>query len=153
MLKPNERLLEFELTRVFAAPRAVLWQNWLDPEAVADWFAADGYRVTDAKLDPRVGGHWRVDFASETAGTYYEHGTYTELAEPERLGFTMTQTFPGQSTPEMQVTVTLCDLGDRTELTFHQTGFASLAHRDGMQEGWGECLDKLAAHIAARAAT
>jgi uncharacterized protein YndB with AHSA1/START domain len=150
MLKPNEKLLEFELTRVFDAPRARLWENWLDPDAVADWFAAGEYRVIGARIDPRVGGRWRVDFASDAGGTYYEHGTFTELDEPERLGFTMIQTFPGNSSPEMQVTVTLRDLGGRTELTFHQSGFGSLAHRDGMYDGWGECLDKLAAHIAQR---
>lgn len=147
MLKPNERLLEFELTRVFDAPRTLLWKNWLDPDAITEWFAADDYRVTGARIDPRVGGQWRVDFASD-AGAYYEHGTYTQLAEPECLGFTMIQTFPGRSSPEMQVTVTLRDLGGRTELTFHQSGFGSIAHRDGMYEGWGECLDKLAAHLA-----
>lgn len=152
MLKPNERLLEFELIRVFDAPRALLWANWLDPAAVADWFAAGDYRVTGARIDPRVGGHWRVDFASDAGGSYYEHGTYTELAQPERLGFTMIQTFPGRSSPQMQVTVTLRDLGDRTGLTFHQSGFGSVAHRDGMHEGWGECLDKLAARISGRSA-
>jgi len=150
MLKANERLLEFELTRIFDAPRALLWESWLDPDAVTDWFAAGEYRVIDVRIEPRVGGHWRVDFASDAGGTYHEHGTYTELAEPERLGFTMIQTFPGQSTPQMQVTVTLRDLGSRTELTFHQSGFSSPAHRDGMHDGWGECLDKLAAHLAGR---
>lgn len=152
MLKPNEKLLEFELTRIFDAPCALLWANWLDPDAVADWFAAGEYCVTSVRLDPRVGGGWRVDFASDAGGTYYEHGVYTELTAPRRLGFTMIQSFPGQSSPEMQVTVTLRDLGSRTELTFHQSGFGSVAHRDGMYEGWGECLDKLATYIARGAA-
>lgn len=148
MLKPNEKLLEFELTRIFDASPTLLWANWLDPDAIADWFAAGEYRVTGVELDPRIGGRWRVDFTSAASGSYYEHGTYTELTAPERLGFTMIQTFPGQSSPEMQVTVTLRDLGGRTELTFRQSGFGSIAHRDGMYEGWGECLDKLAAHLA-----
>lgn len=148
MLKPSEKLLEFELTRVFDAPRDLVWRNWIDPDAVSDWFAADTYKVTRASLDARVGGSWRVDYVSETDGsTYYEHGTYTEFNAPLRLGFTMTQTFAGDETPQMLVTVTLRDLVGRTELRFHQTGFASPAHRDGMHEGWSGVLDKLEARL------
>lgn len=152
MLKPSERVLELELIRVFDAPRDLVWRNWTDPEAVADWYAADTWRVTGTTLDVRVGGRWRVDYLSETDGsTYFEHGTYTELTAPSLLGFTMIQTFPGDETPEMQVTVTLRDLGRRTEVHFRQSGFDSPAHRDGMREGWGGVLDKLAARLAKEA--
>ena len=54
----------------------------------------------------------------------------------------------GTSGHETLMTVTLAARGDRTEMTFRQTGFETDEDRDGHREGWSECFDRLEEHLA-----
>jgi uncharacterized protein YndB with AHSA1/START domain len=71
-----------------------------------------------------------------------QHGTVLDVVPPERLVFT----FVWDASPEeeMLITVTLAERGERTEMTFRQTGFLTLASRDGHEGGWNEAFDALA---------
>lgn len=137
------------IEHMFDAPRATVFRAWLEREHVADWFAPDGYDVTHCEIDARVGGRWRVEFASADGDRHVEHGEYRTIAEPDELAFTLTQqTADGRSGPQTLVTARFYDDGPRTRLRFEQTGYRSTAMRDANAEGWRECLAKLEKSVA-----
>jgi len=72
-------------------------------------------------------------------------GRYLEIVEPERLVFTHVwmDENGNPTSSESTCTVTLTARGNKTEMNFRQTGFDSEGSRDGHNEGWNECFDKL----------
>jgi uncharacterized protein YndB with AHSA1/START domain len=142
---------EIVVVRTFDAPRALVFRNWTEAAHLAVWFAAEGYRVVSAEADARAGGKWRVEFQAEGAsGGYVEHGLFEVVSPPERLVFTLIQEMDGGRGATTRITVTFAAVGDRTEITFRQSGFTSSAQRDGNREGWLGCFAKLDRHLAAR---
>ena len=141
--------LEIKIVRRFAAPRALVFQNWVEAAALKHWFAPDTFDVTRAEAEARPGGRWRVEYRARSGATFTENGSYQEIQAPERLVMTLTQEMPGHKHPETVITVTFKDLGRGTEMMFHQTGFESRDRRDGNAEGWEECFARLATRMAA----
>ena len=139
---------EIVTIRVFDAPRELVFRNWIKAEDVQTWFAPDGFTVTSCEVDARPGGRWRVEYRSTHGSTYVEHGEFREIVEPERLIFSLMQEDGDHSGPETLVTVTFAEAGEKTEMTFRQTGFDSMEKRAGNAEGWNECFAKLDAHLA-----
>jgi uncharacterized protein (TIGR02246 family) len=139
--------IEFELD--FEVPRAVLFDHWIRPEYVREWFAPQGYVTTMCRLDASPEGEWRMDFRSDAGHEYTEQGTYLLIDPPGRLEFTLTQVDGEHIGPETKVTAEFLDLGSRTRMHFRQTGFAEIAHRDQNEIGWSECFERLAASVSA----
>lgn len=138
------------LTRLIDAPRSLVWRAWTEPEHARHW-GPKGFKVEAVTEEVRVGAPWRVCLSPEDGGRdLWQGGVYREVVEPERLAFTFAwdneDGTPGQ---EMLVTLTLEEHDGKTKLTLHQTGFPTVAERDGHAVGWGEALDALAAHAAA----
>ena len=50
---------EILLSRVFDAPRNLVWEAWTDPRQVAQWWGPNGFTTTIEVMDVRPGGHWR----------------------------------------------------------------------------------------------
>jgi uncharacterized protein YndB with AHSA1/START domain len=139
------------ITRVFDAPRERVWKEWTDPEAFADWFGGPDWEVplSTVAMDVRPGGSWRLTmYADPGRREIHWHGEYREVAEPERLEFTVTDQ-PGQEAYEL-VTVELTDLGDgRTEMHFQQRGGGLSADEyERAGQGWGIFFDRIAARLA-----
>ncbi|MFY1688542.1 SRPBCC family protein [Plantactinospora sp. WMMB782] len=137
------------IVRVFDAPRELVFRTWTRAEEVGTWFAPPGFSVTRCELDARPGGRWQVEYRSTGGETYREYGEFREVVPPERLVLTLAQAdADGNTTLETLVTVLLADRGGKTEMTFEQTGFESVAVRDAVAEGWRGCFDKLDTHLA-----
>jgi uncharacterized protein YndB with AHSA1/START domain len=85
--KPNEaETEEFVISRTFDAPRALVWQAWTDPEALAQWWGPKGSTIRVVKHDMRPGGvfHYAMAFPGrEMWGRF----AYREIVPPERLVF------------------------------------------------------------------
>ncbi|WP_203861151.1 SRPBCC family protein [Plantactinospora mayteni] len=136
------------IVRIFDAPRDLVFRTWTTAEEVGTWFAPPGFEVTRCELDARPGGRWQVEFRSADGETHREYGEFREVVPPERLVLTLTQADgAGNTGAETVVTVVLADQGGKTEMTFEQTGFESVAVRDGNAEGWRGCFDKLDQHL------
>ena len=120
---------EIVTERVFDAPRERVFQAFVDPELVPQWWGrrADATRVE--QMDVRVGGDWR--FVSEGPdGSHAFHGTYRAIDPPEQLE----QTFEWEGMPGHVVIerAEFEDLGDgRTKVTTHSL-FDTTEERDGM---------------------
>lgn len=140
---------ELTITRVFDAPRELVWKAWTEPERILQWLGPRGFEGLDAEMDARPGGAWHFRMRAPDGTLYANGGTVREMIEPERLAFTFAWDDPdGRPGREMMVTITLAEVGDKTEMTFHQAVFESVEDRDGHRVGWSESFDKLAEYLA-----
>lgn len=145
-VEPEER--ELLITRVFDAPRELVFKAWTEREHILRWLAPRGMAVTQAEGDLRPGGHWRSCIRKPDGTDLWVGGRYREIAPSERLVFTHAWDGPdGKPGHETVVSVRFEDLGGKTRMIFHQTLFDSVANRDGHRHGWGECFDILAEHL------
>jgi uncharacterized protein YndB with AHSA1/START domain len=136
---------ELVITRVFDAPRELVWLAWTDREQATRW-GPKGFTTPEREMDFRPGGAWHARMISPDGKEYRQHGVVREVVPQERLSFT----FIWDETPdvEMLVTVSFKAKGDKTEMTFRQTGFPSTDSRDGHRGGWTEAFDRLAGILA-----
>ena len=142
----QERELVF--TRVFDAPRSVVFRAWTDPQQVAQWWGPQGFSVVFLEMDVRPGGAWRKRMRSPAGADYWRRGVYREVVEPERLVFTYISDDP-ESDPEHEtiVAVSFTDNGAKTLMTFRQAEFESAAARDSHRHGWTSCMERFAAYL------
>lgn len=139
------------ITRLFDAPRELVYACWTDPEHLARWGGApEGLTVTVEQQDIRVGGAYKICMTSPDGDEYWLQGIYRELVAPEKIVFTHAWIMPdGNSAPDTLVTILLKNtVKNGTELIFRQTGLPSPEARDGHAEGWNSTFDRLAAFLA-----
>lgn len=135
------------ITRVLDAPRDLAFGAWTEREHLVHWSAPRGFAITHCDGDARLGGAWRCCMRSPEGVDYWLGGVYREIVEPERVVFTHVWEDDGRPGHETLVTVTFVEHEGKTKLAFHQAGFESIASRDSHQEGWTECLDRLADYL------
>jgi len=133
-----------EITRVFDAPRDLVFSLWSNPEHVKRWWYPRGFTAPAFEMDFREGGRYRYCIRKGTTDSWAE-GIYREIRAPERLVFTFRwDSGDAAHDADTLVTVTFKAQGDKTLLTFRQEAFASLERRDAHAIGWGQVLDSLA---------
>jgi uncharacterized protein YndB with AHSA1/START domain len=140
---PSDR--EIRLTRVFSAPRSLLFEAMSKPEHVAQWWGPRGYSMTVSAMDFRPGGGYRFVHRAPDGNEFAFRGEYREIVPPERV----VQTFEWEGLPgHISVeTMTLDERDGQTTLTVNSV-FASVEDRDGMlqsgmEKGAGESYDRL----------
>ena len=137
---------EIRLTRLFNAPRHLVFEAMTKPEHVKQWWGClgEGYSVPVCEIDLRVGGAWRF-VNRHPKGEAAFHGEYREITPPGRLVFTeIFEEFPDTVTV---VTTELTDEGGKTRMTA-TVRYPSLEVRDmvlasGMSTGAGISYDRL----------
>ena len=138
------------ITRVFDAPRELVFRAWTEPERFARWFGGPGTEVppSTVSMEVRPGGAWRATmFAGPDRHEIRWKGQYLEVLEPERLVFTVSDR--PDEVYEL-VTVVLTDLGDdKTEMVFHQGGgHLPPDQYPRAKQGWTAFFDRMAAQFA-----
>jgi uncharacterized protein YndB with AHSA1/START domain len=145
---PAER--ELVITRIFDAPRHLVFKAWTEPEHFRRWWGPKGFTNPVCEMDVRPGGAYRFCTRSPEGRDYWVHGVYREIVEPERLVFTYAvQDVAGKPGHQMLVTVSFSDHDGKTRLTMHQALFETVADRDDHVRGWNEVLDHLVEYLAA----
>jgi len=145
--EPAERVLV--LHRVFDAPRELVFKAWTEPQHLTRWSCPNGFTLTQCEGELRPGGAWRSCMRSPDGKELWLGGVYREIQAPDRLVFTHAwQDDNGNPGHETVVTVTFAERDGKTEMTFRQALFESVASRDGHRGGWTECFDKLADYVA-----
>ena len=138
------------LTRIFHAPRELVFRAWTDPKHLARWWGPEGFTLPFCEMDFRPGGTYRVCMRSPEGADYWVGGVYLEIIEPERLVFSWSHEEEGGTRGhETRVTVTLEGFEGKTKLTLTQAIFDSEAARTEHNEGWTDSLDRLDAFLAA----
>jgi uncharacterized protein YndB with AHSA1/START domain len=141
--------LELTLTRVFDAPRELVFDAWTKAEHALHWFAPPGCTVTSCTMDLRVGGAWRSCMRWPDGSDHWQGGVFREIVPPERLVFSYAwEDERGRPKHETVVTVRLEPRGAKTALTFHQAVFESESSRTSHGGGWSGSLDVLAEYLA-----
>jgi uncharacterized protein YndB with AHSA1/START domain len=138
------------MSHVFDAPRELVYAAWTERQHLDKWHGApEGMTVTVEQSDIRPGGAFRICMHAPDGKDHWLQGAYREVVAPERLVFTHAWLdAAGKPGPETLVTITFTERGDRTELTLHQTGFASTQSRDGHREGWASTFRNLARYLS-----
>ena len=137
------------ITRIFDAPRRLVFQAWTEPDRVARWWGPQGFTTVYHDMDIRPGGAFRFCMRSPEGAEYWKRGVYREVVEPERLVFTFAWE-DGESEPGHQtlVTVTFAERGDKTELTLRQAVFETVGARNSHHRGWTSTLQRFAEYLA-----
>lgn len=137
---------EIRITRLFNAPRHLVFEVMTRPEHVKEWWGrlGDGYSVPVCDIDLRVGGRWRF-VNRHPKGEAAFHGEYREIDPPARLVFT--EIFEDVPDTVSVVTSELTDEGGRTRMTV-TVRYPSQAVRDmviasGMARGAAISYDRL----------
>ncbi len=143
----NDR--EVVLTRIFDAPREMVFDAFTKPELVKRWFGPHGYSLVVCEIDLRVGGTWRYVLQGPDGKQMGMSGTYREIRRPE--GAVHTETFddyPGES----QVTTVLIEKGGKTTFTatvrYESREIRDAVITSGMEHGAAESYDRLAETLA-----
>ena len=145
--EPADRVLK--ITRVFDAPRSLVFKAWTEPEHMARWWGPRGFKSTVLKNDLRPGGAYRIHMLGPD-GDHWTQGVYREVVPPERLVMvgSWADAQGNPTRPETTLTLLFEDLGGKTKLTLHNAVFESVTARDLHQGGWTSALDCLAEYLA-----
>jgi uncharacterized protein YndB with AHSA1/START domain len=144
---------EITITRVFDAPRALVFKAWTDATVLAQWWGPKGFTNPVCEIDARVGGALRIHMRAPDGSIYPMKGEIREIVPPERLAFTnIAVDEAGNPIIEGFTTVTFADENGKTRLTLHTRGGAvvekAVAYLQGMEMGWTMSIDKLQALLA-----
>jgi uncharacterized protein YndB with AHSA1/START domain len=146
ILDPAQR--ELVITRVFNAPRELVFRAWTDAGHAKSWWGPRDYPATHLEMDVRPGGVWRGRLRSTASGEELGlGGVFREVAPPERVVFTFAWEEEGERGLETLVTVTFAEQDGKTHMTFRQTPFQSVEERDGHRGGWSSSFDRLADYV------
>jgi uncharacterized protein YndB with AHSA1/START domain len=148
---PRER--EIVLTRIFNAPREMVFKAWTDPKQLARWWGPKGFTNPVCEADARVGGAWHIVMRSPAGDEHPCGGVYQEVVEPERLVFTNVATDKdGNPIIDGLTTVLFTDEGGKTKVTLRTRGLAvvdyAVPYLAGMEMGWTQSLERLAEQLA-----
>ncbi len=152
-LAPDDRSII--TTRIFDAPRELVFDAWSDPKHLAEWWGPTGFTTTTRSFAMQPGGVWRFVMHGPDGRDYENRITYDEIVRPERLVY---RHGGGDDVEPVQfkVVVTFEEEGGKTRLTMRAV-FPSAAERDrvakeyGAIEGAKQTLERLAGYVAAMA--
>jgi uncharacterized protein YndB with AHSA1/START domain len=137
---------EIFATRVFDAPRELVWEVWTNPKHLAQWWGPNGFTNTIHEIDVKPGGVWRFIMHGPDGTDYKNEVVYVEVVKPERL------VYDHISGPKFRATVTFSEEGGKTRLKM-QMLFESAAEREntvkkfGAVEGLNQTLRRLQGHL------
>src|SRR4051812_13500037 len=142
---------EIATTRVFDAPRDLVFDAWTDPQHVAQWWGPNGFTTTTQSMDVRPGGEWIFIMHGPDGTDYKNHIVYREVVRPERL------VYDHVSGPLFRATVVLEAEGEKTRLSMQMVFETAelrnqVAEKFGAVEGLNQTLNHLEEHVAKLAA-
>ena len=160
---------DFVISRVFDAPRDLLWQCFTDPERMRQWWGPKGFTVFASKMDLRVGGTYHYGMTAPDGVPMWGLFSYREIVPQEKLVFVnsfsdekggvtrhpMAPTWPLQ----MLSIFTFEDApGAKTKFTVRwqplnatpeeQATFDSDQSRVSMTDGWSGTMERLESYLA-----
>lgn len=146
---PGDTEREVTLSRVYDAPREVVFGAWTDPEQLACWWGPKMFTNPVCEVDARPGGQLRIVMRGPDGSDYPMRGEFREVLAPERLSFTsMALDAQGATVIDGFTTVLFAAEGGKTRLTVIARGKAlapvAIQYLQGMEMGWSMSLEKLA---------
>lgn len=151
----TEQLTERELTitRIFDAPRELVFAMWTNPVHLAQWWGPKDFTNPVCEVDARSGGVFRIVMRAPDGREHPMKATFVEIVPSERLVFTSVAVdADGDPLLDGLTTVTFDEWNGKTTLTVHTraTALVPLANRmlEGMNAGWTQSIDRLEALVS-----
>lgn len=144
----DARKRELTLTRIFDAPRDLVWRAWTDPAMIAAWWGPRMFTAPVCEVDLRVGGEIRIVMRAPDGNEHTMKGIFRELVRPEKIVF-VNNAYGADGTQHLEgiTTVIFGDDGGKTKLTLYTiaTGLTEMSEMmlAGMTEGWTQTIDRL----------
>lgn len=137
---------ELKMTRVFDAPRHLVFEAWSSAEHVSRWFTPSPLTTAACEVDLRPGGTFRVVMKMPNGAEHPMDAKFLEVVPDQRI------VFAGliESDLEVHTTVSFTEKDGKTTLSVHQTYSRESPATRGAEMGWTATLDQLAAHVRAR---
>lgn len=157
---------ELVITRVFDAPRELVFKAWTEPERLAQWWGPKGFTLEVTKLDLRPGGIFLGSQRSTEGFVMWGKFVYKEITPPEKLVFIQsfsdeegnTVRAPFSPTWPLEIInyLTLIEIEGKTELTLRGGPIKATEEelktfegmRPMMEQGFGGTFDQLADYLA-----
>jgi len=145
---------EIVITRVYDAPRELVFDAWTSTEHLHKWWGPRGFTTTTHSMDFRPGGMWRFIMHGPDGTDYPNRITYTEIVRPEHLLYEHSDDEEG-GLPHFLGIITFADRDGKTELTLKSI-FPTAEARDfvvekyGAIEGGNQTLDRLGEYLAGK---
>jgi uncharacterized protein YndB with AHSA1/START domain len=150
------------VSRVFDAPRELVWRAWTDPKYVMQWWGPKGFTCPSCTMDLRVGGKFHICMRTPDGQEFWNGGEYHEIVPHEKIVSEMyfsdsqgNKVEPAEYGIEHEAidgaydVTTFEYLGNgQTKLTFIGNEAMEEAKESGQLEGWVEILEKVAAVVA-----
>jgi uncharacterized protein YndB with AHSA1/START domain len=144
---------ELTLTRVFDAPRALVFDAWTDAKHMAQWWGPHHFTNPVCEIEPRVGGRITIHMRGPDGTTHVTQGEFLEFVPPEKLVFVNNaRALDGTLLLEGETTVTFADERGKTRMSLFTCvkGHVPIAPMmlKGMEMGWSQSLERLATLLA-----
>lgn len=136
---------EVSSSRLFAAPRELVWKVWTEPEHVAQWWGPNGFTSTIHEMAVRPGGVWRLTMHGPDGVDYPNHIVFKEVVPPERLVYTHGSGIDDDPY-QFVVTVLFESVGAQTRLSMRAV-FKTAAARNEICEKYG-AIEGMHQHLA-----
>jgi uncharacterized protein YndB with AHSA1/START domain len=140
------------MVRVFDAPRSLVWQAWTRAEHVAQWFGPKDFTNPVCEVDARPGGVLRITMQAPDGTQYPMEAVFDEVVEPERLVWTTSVEHANNVRFDIRQVTTFVERDGKTKVTLEAYVLRATPESadalGGMEQGWSESLDRLAALLA-----
>jgi uncharacterized protein YndB with AHSA1/START domain len=140
------------MVRVFDAPRSLVWQAWTRAEHVAQWFGPKDFTNPVCEVDARPGGVLRITMQAPDGTQYPMEAVFDEVVESERLVWTTSVEHANNVRFDIRQVTTFVERDGKTEVTLEAYVLRATPESadalGGMEQGWSESLDRLAALLA-----
>ena len=147
---------DLTITRIFDAPRDLVWKAWALPDLVMRWWGPEGFTCPVAEVDLRVGGKYLYVMRSPEGKDFWSTGVYREIVPQKRIvatdsfadekGNVVSASYYGMTgewPSELLVTITFEEQKGKTKFTLRHEGISIGEMIDLTKAGWNGSFDKL----------
>lgn len=160
--KPAKDVERMVVTRVYDAPRELVWKAWTDPKYIMQWWGPEGFTAPVCEMDFRVGGRLLCCMKAPDGQEFWNGTEYIEIVPYEKIVSLMyfadakgnkidpaTLGIEHEAIEDAHDVTLFEDLGNgQTRLTFIGNEPMESAKESGQMEGWKQILEKLAQIVA-----
>jgi uncharacterized protein YndB with AHSA1/START domain len=139
---------DMTITRIFDAPRELVWKAWTEQKHIKNWWAPKGFTNPVCEWDAKPGNKILIHMKGPDNNIYPMNGMFQVINKPEKIVFTSAALDKdGNHMFEILNTVTFAESDNKTKMTLHflvtKTAAAAAPHLAGASIGWNQSFDKL----------
>ncbi|MBI2610339.1 SRPBCC domain-containing protein [Candidatus Kaiserbacteria bacterium] len=131
------------ITRTFDAKPEEVFEAWIDPKMVAQWYGPEGFTNEIHEFDAREGGVYHLTMKGPNGETHPLRGVFKTIQRPTKLVLTWQWQNGEAWGTETIVTVEFKAMGNKTEMTMMHSGFADEKQKEMHDQGWSSSFGKL----------